>query len=63
LPHWQAQPAVIAFCQSGVVALGAIWSLVILRRLFSHRCSVWIGATSLMVTLAICGRWLVNGSG
>jgi hypothetical protein len=46
-----------------VVALGAIWSLVILRRLFSHRRSAWIGASSLMVALAICGRWLVNGSG
>ena len=63
LPHWQAQPAVIGFCQSGVVALGTIWSLVILRRMFRHRRGAWIGASCLMLTLAICGRSLVNGSG
>jgi hypothetical protein len=63
LPHWRADPHVIAFCQSMSVTIGALWSAVILRRMLSNNRTAWIAATGLMLLLAATGRWLVNGSG
>jgi len=62
LPYWQADTHVIGFCQSGVVAIGAIWSLVILRRMLCNNRRAWIGASVLMISLAFGGHWMVQGT-
>jgi hypothetical protein len=60
LPSWRADPHVIGFCQSAVISAGAIASVITLRRLLSHRRSAWLMACTLMVAIAISGRWLVG---
>ena len=60
LPSWRADPHVIGFCQSAVISAGGIASVITLRRLFNHRRSAWLMACTVMVAIAISGRWLVG---
>ena len=59
LPAWRADGHVIAFCQSGVVLLGCISAVVVLRRLLANNRAAWLAASSLALVLAGAGRWLV----
>jgi len=59
-PSWQADPHVIGFCQSAVIAAGGMASVITLRRLLCHHRSAWLTACVLMITIAISGRWLVS---
>ena len=60
LPSWQADPHVIGFCQSAVIAAGGMASVITLRRLLCHHRRAWLTACVLMITIAISGRWLVS---
>ena len=59
LPAWRADPHVIGFCQSAVVALGWVWAVVLLRRLLANSGLAWFSASLLALVLAGGGRWLV----
>ena len=59
LPAWRADPHVIGFCQSAVVALGWVWAVVLLRRLLANSGLAWFSASLLALVLAAGGRWLV----
>ena len=59
LPIWSADGHVIAFCQSGVVLLGCLAAVVVLRRLLANNRTAWLAASSLALVLAGAGRWLV----
>ena len=58
LPSWSADPHVIAYCQSAVLLLGTLWSLVILRRLLGRQ-QEQVLASGLALSTAILGRWLI----
>ena len=58
-PSWQADPHVIAFCQSAVVLLGLGWAWVLLRRQLANSRLAWFSASALALLLAGAGRWLV----
>jgi len=59
LPAWRADPHVIGFCQSAVVAMGWVWAVVLLRRLLANSGLAWFSASLLALVLAAGGRWLV----
>ncbi|QEY31309.1 4Fe-4S binding protein [Synechococcus sp. RSCCF101] len=59
LPAWQAEPAVIAFCQSGVVLAAALASLLMLRRMLPGRRPLQLAGAGLVLLAALWGRWLV----
>ena len=59
LPSWNADNYVIAFCQSLAVLMGAIGSLVLLRRLLLPSRWRWLWVSWLALGLGIGGRWLV----
>lgn len=59
LPHWQADIHVIGFCQSAVVLIGLLGTVVLLRRQLATRRTAWIGASLLAISLGATGRWLV----
>lgn len=58
-PSWQADPHVIAFCQSAAVLLGLVWAWVLLRRQLANSRLAWFSASALALVLAGAGRWLV----
>lgn len=58
LPSWSADPHVIAFCQSAVMLVGALWSLVMLRRLLNPQQGRWL-ASAVAGLIALFGRWLI----
>jgi len=58
-PSWQADPHVIAFCQSAAVLLGLAWAWVLLRRQLANSRMAWVSASALALVLAGVGRWLV----
>jgi hypothetical protein len=58
LPSWSADLHVIAYCQSAVLLLGTLWSLVILRRLLGRQQELVL-ASGLALSTAILGRWLI----
>lgn len=58
LPSWSADPHVIAFCQSAVMLVGALWSLVMLRRLLNPQQGRWLAST-VAGLIALFGRWLI----
>jgi hypothetical protein len=62
LPAWRADPHVIGFCQTAVVALGWVWAVVLLRRLLANSGLAWFSASLLGLVLAAGGRWLVASS-
>ena len=57
--QWSADGHVIAFCQSLVVALGVLASIVLLRRLLQLEFRHWLWLSSLPLLLGAGGRWLV----
>lgn len=59
-PQWSADWHVVQFCQSLVVVLGAVASVVVLRRLLCNHRIAWLGGCAVMVMVAISGRWLVG---
>ena len=59
LPAWRADSHVIGFCQSAAVALGWLWSVVLLRRQLANSRLAWLSAALLALLLALGGRWLV----
>jgi hypothetical protein len=60
LPRWQADPHVIGFCQSAVVTLGGLGSVVVLRRMLCNQRKAWLAACMVLISVAGCGRWLVG---
>jgi len=60
LPGWSADPHVVAFCQSGVVAAGLVGSLVILRRLYLSKPPMLALGSALAMAGALAGRWLTG---
>ncbi len=60
LPAWRADSHVIAFCQSGAVGLGLLWSVVLLRRQLATNRRAWIVTSAWVLLLALGGRWLVG---
>ena len=58
LPHWQADPHVIGFCQSAVVLVGALGAAVLIPRLLPAGRRRW-GSQLLALALAAGGRWLL----
>jgi hypothetical protein len=59
LPAWSADVHVIAFCQSLVVAVGVVGSVVLLRRLLQPMRWGWLALGWLALGLGAGGRWLV----
>jgi hypothetical protein len=59
-PGWSADSNVIAFCQSAVIAVGLLWSVVILRRLLVTSPRLLGLGSTLAVALALGGRWLTG---
>ena len=57
--QWSADGHVIAFCQSLVVALGVLASIVLLRRLLQLELRHWLWLSGLPLLLGAGGRWLV----
>ena len=57
--QWSADGHVIAFCQSLVVALGVVASIVLLRRLLQLEFRHWLWLSGLPLLLGAGGRWLV----
>lgn len=57
--QWSADGHVIAFCQSLVVALGVLASIVLLRRLLQLEFRHWLWLSGLPLLLGAGGRWLV----
>jgi hypothetical protein len=58
--QWSADGHVIAFCQSLVVAIGGLGSIVLLRRLLMLDFRSWLWVSGLAVLLGLGGRWLVR---
>jgi transcriptional regulator with AAA-type ATPase domain len=58
LPHWQADPHVIAFCQSAAALVGVAGSALLLPRVLPAGAGRW-GGLLLAMGLAAAGRWLV----
>jgi hypothetical protein len=58
LPHWQADPHVLAFCQSAAVVAGALGTALLIPRFQPGGWRRW-GTMALAVVLAAAGRWLV----
>ena len=57
--QWSADGHVIAFCQSLVVALGVLASIVLLRRLLQLEFRHWLWLRGLPLLRGAGGRWLV----
>jgi len=60
LPAWQADPHVIGFCQSLVVAIGVAGSAVLLRRLLLPDRWAWLGQLAALLGLGVTARALVG---
>jgi polyferredoxin len=60
LPAWSADPHVIAFCQSLVMAVGVAGSLPLLRRLLQPSATRWLLLGLFTAGLGVGGRWLVT---
>jgi NAD-dependent dihydropyrimidine dehydrogenase PreA subunit len=58
LPHWQADPHVLAFCQSAAALVGVLGSALLIPRFLPAGVGRW-GGLLLAVGLAAAGRWLV----
>jgi polyferredoxin len=58
LPHWQADPHVIGFCQSAAALVGVLGTGLLIPRFLPAGVGRW-GGLLLAVGLAAAGRWLV----
>ena len=59
-PQWQADPHVIAFCQTLAVGVGLGTAVVMLRRLLDQSRRTWLVGSMVLVLLSLGGRWLVH---
>ena len=59
LPHWQADPHVLAFCQTAAVLMGSLGTALLIPRFQPAGWSRW-GTLALTLLLAAGGRWLVS---
>jgi hypothetical protein len=59
LPGWSADAHVVAFCQSLVVLVGLLGSVVLLRRLLLPDRLGWLLQSVVALALALAGRVLV----
>ena len=59
-PQWQADPHVIAFCQTLAVSVGLGTAVVMLRRLLDQSRRTWLVGSMVLVLLSLGGRWLVH---
>jgi hypothetical protein len=59
LPYWQADPHVLAFCQSAAVLMGSLGTALLIPRFQPAGWSRW-GTLALTLLLAAGGRWLVS---
>jgi len=60
LPAWRADPHVIGFCQSLVVAVGVGGSAVLLRRLLLPERYAWLAQLAALLGLGVAARALVG---
>ena len=58
LPHWQADPHVLAFCQSAAVLIGGLGTALLIPRFQPAGWRRW-GTLALTLLLVAGGRWLV----
>lgn len=58
LPHWQADPHVLAFCQSAAVLMGGLGTALLIPRFQPAGWRRW-GTLALTLLLVAGGRWLV----
>ena len=58
-PQWSADPHVIGFCQTLMVAVGWGGSVVLLRRLLVQNFTQWVFSGLMLLILSLAGRWLV----
>ena len=58
-PQWSADFHVISFCQSFVIALGWIGTVLLLPRLITKQRLEWLLGSGVMLLTALMGRWLV----
>ena len=58
-PQWSADPHVIGFCQTLMVAVGWGGSVVLLRRLLVQNSRQWVFSSLTLLILSLAGRWLV----
>ncbi len=58
--QWSADGHVIAFCQSLVVVIGVLASIVLLRRLLQLELRHWLWISGLPLLLGVGGRWLLG---
>ena len=59
-PSWSADPHVVGFCQTVLIAIGWIGAVVLIRRLIvPERFNRMLGSMVMMV-LSFAGRWLVS---
>ena len=58
-PQWSADPHVIGFCQSMVVAIGWIGAAILSRRLLDLNRRAWVMGSMVLLVVSLSGRWLV----
>ena len=58
-PQWSADPHVIGFCQTLMVAVGWGGTIVLLRRLLVQNFTQWVFSSMTLLLLSLAGRWLV----
>ena len=58
-PQWSADPHVIGFCQSIVVAIGWIGAAILSRRLLDLNRRAWVMGSMVLLVVSLSGRWLV----
>ena len=59
-PSWSADPHVVGFCQSVLVTIGWVGSVVLARRLIIPERFNWELGSMVMLVLSCAGRWLVS---
>ena len=58
-PQWQADIHVIGFCQTLVIAVGALGAIVLVRRLVEQEHMGRLRSSMVLLLLSAAGRWLV----
>ena len=59
-PRWSADPHVVSFCQTVLIAIGWIGAVVLIRRLLVPERFNQILGSMVMMVLSFAGRWLVS---
>ena len=58
-PRWSADPHVLAFCQTLVIAIGWAGAVVLTRRLRTPKRWEWLSCSMVLLSISCAGRWLV----